>query len=195
MAKAKAKRKIAWGITGSGDRITETVRTMIELQKQYDDLVDVRVFVSRAGEQVIKYYKLFNDLEKNFDKVWVEINANSPFLAGQLQTRRYEFLLLAPTTSNTVAKISLGLADSLLSNAAIMSQKAFVPTYIMPCDYMPGVLTTILPDGSEMKLRIRKEDAEHVDRLRQMEDVFVIERPEEIAGIFEKHFTKAAAGK
>lgn len=195
MAKAKAKRKIAWGITGSGDRITETVRTMIELQKQYDDLVDVRVFVSRAGEQVIKYYKLFNDLEKNFDKVWVEINANSPFLAGQLQTRRYEFLLLAPTTSNTVAKISLGLADSLLSNAAIMSQKAFVPTYIMPCDYMPGVLTTILPDGSEMKLRIRKEDAEHVDRLRQMEDVFVIERPEQIAGIFEKHFTEAAAGK
>lgn len=195
MAKAKAKRKIAWGITGSGDRIIETVRTMIELQKQYDDLVDVRVFVSRAGEQVIKYYKLFNDLEKNFDKVWVEINANSPFLAGQLQTRRYEFLLLAPTTSNTVAKISLGLADSLLSNAAIMSQKAFVPTYIMPCDYMPGVLTTILPDGSEMKLRIRKEDAEHVDRLRQMEDVFVIERPEEIAGIFEKHFTEAAAGK
>lgn len=195
MAKAKAKRKIAWGITGSGDRIIETVRTMIELQKQYDDLVDVRVFVSRAGEQVIKYYKLFNDLEKNFDKVWVEINANSPFLAGQLQTRRYEFLLLAPTTSNTVAKISLGLADSLLSNAAIMSQKAFVPTYIMPCDYMPGVLTTILPDGSEMKLRIRKEDAEHVDRLRQMEDVFVIERPEQIAGIFEKHFTEAAAGK
>ena len=195
MAKAKAKRKIAWGITGSGDRITETVRTMIELQKQYDDLVDVRVFVSRANEQVIKYYKLFNDLEKNFDKVWVEINANSPFLAGQLQTRRYEFLLLAPTTSNTVAKISLGLADSLLSNAAIMSQKAFVPTYIMPCDYMPGVLTTILPDGSEMKLRIRKEDAEHVDRLRQMEDVFVIERPEQIAGIFEKHFTEAAAGK
>jgi archaeoflavoprotein AfpA len=188
MAKAKAKRRIAWGITGSGDRITETVRTMIDLQKQYDDVADVRVFVSKAGEQVIKYYKLFNDLEKNFDKVWVEINANSPFLAGQLQLKRYDFLLLAPTTSNTVAKISLGLADSLLSNAAIMSQKAFVPTYIMPCDYMPGVITTILPDGSEMKLRIRKEDAEHVDRLRRMEDVFVIERPDQIAAIFEKHF-------
>ncbi len=57
------------------------------------------------------------------------------------------------------------------------------------------MLTTILPDGSEMKLRIRKEDAEHVDSLRRMEDVFVIERPEEIAGIFEKHFSQAAAGK
>jgi archaeoflavoprotein AfpA len=188
MAKSAAKKKIAWGITGSGDRIVETVEVLKEMQKQYEDTIDVRVFVSRAGEQVIKYYKLFNDLEKHFDKVWVEINANSPFLAGQLQVKRYEFLLLAPTTSNTVAKIALGLADSLLSNAAIMAQKAFVPTYIMPCDYKPGIITTILPDGSEMKLRIRKEDAEHVERLRQMEDVQVIETPQEIPSVFEKYF-------
>lgn len=87
-----------------------------------------------------------------------------------------------------MAKISLGLADSLLSNAAIMSQKAFVPSYIMPCDYKPGIISTILPDGSEMKLRIRKEDAEHVEALRRMEDVFVIEKPDEISEIFKKHF-------
>jgi len=68
MAKVGAKRKIAWGITGSGDRIAETVEVMIELQKAYGDVLDVRVFVSKAGEQVIKYYKLFNTLEKNFDK-------------------------------------------------------------------------------------------------------------------------------
>jgi archaeoflavoprotein AfpA len=190
MAKKGAKTKIAWGITGSGDRIAETVDAMIRLQKKYDDEVDVRVFVSKAGEQVIKYYKLFNTLEKHFDKVWVEINANSPFLAGQLQLKRYNFLLLAPATSNTVAKISLGLADSLLSNAAIMSQKAFVPTYIMPCDYMPGIITTILPDGSEMKLRIRKEDAENVQKLSKMDDVFVIESPKDIAAVFEKHFSR-----
>lgn len=190
MAKNASRRKIAWGITGSGDRIVETVAVMKEIQKKYDDVLDIRVFVSKAGEQVIKYYKLFNDLEKNFDKVWVEINANSPFLAGQLQVRRYEFLLLAPTTSNTVAKISLGLADTLLSNAAIMAQKAFVPTFIMPCDYKPGIITTILPDGSEMRLRIRKEDAQHVECLRQMEDITVIETPQEIPAVFERYFSQ-----
>jgi archaeoflavoprotein AfpA len=189
MANEGTRRKVAWGITGSGDRIVETVEIMIGLQKQYDDVVDIRVFVSKAGEQVIKYYKLFNDLEKNFDKVWVEINSNSPFLAGQLQVKRYEFLIIAPTTSNTVAKISLGLADSLLANAAIMSQKAFIPTYIMPCDYKPGTLTTRLPDGSEMRLRIRKEDADNVQKLRMMEDVYVIETPQEIHKVFEKYFT------
>jgi archaeoflavoprotein AfpA len=185
-----SRKKIAWGITGSGDRIVETVEIMKDLQVQYQDSVDIRVFVSKAGDQVIKYYKLFNDLEKNFDKVWVEVNANAPFLAGQLQVKRYEFLLLAPATSNTVAKIALGLADSLLSNAAIMAQKAFVPTYIMPCDYKEGVLTTKLPDGSEMKLRVRKEDAQNVEKLRRMEDVFVLETPQEIPSIFEKHFSQ-----
>jgi archaeoflavoprotein AfpA len=188
MAKG-SRKKIAWGITGSGDRIVETVETMKDLQAEYQDSVDIRVFVSKAGDQVIKYYKLFNDLEKNFDKVWVEVNANAPFLAGQLQVKRYEFLLLAPATSNTVAKISLGLADSLLSNAAIMAQKAFVPTYIMPCDYKEGVLVTKLPDGSDMKLRVRKEDAENVEKLRRMEDVFVLETPQEIPAVFKKHFS------
>jgi archaeoflavoprotein AfpA len=190
MADKRGRKRIAWGITGSGDRVAETVEVMKEMQKLYNDQLDIRVFVSKAGDQVIKYYKLFNDLETNFDKVWVEINANSPFLAGQLQVKRYEFLLLAPTTSNTVAKISLGLADSLLSNAAIMAQKAFVPTYIMPCDYREGIITTKLPDGSDMKLRIRKEDAENVQKLRHMEDVFVIETPQEIPSVFEKHFSR-----
>jgi archaeoflavoprotein AfpA len=191
MAAEGTRKKIAWGITGSGDRIVETVEVMKRLSKQYDDVVDIRVFVSKAGDQVIKYYKLFNDLEKYFDKVWVEINANAPFLAGQLQVKRYEFLLLAPTTSNTVAKIALGLADSLLSNAAIMAQKAFVPTYIMPCDYREGIITTKLPDGSDMRLRIRKEDAENVQKLRMMEDVFVIETPQDISSIFERHFPRS----
>ena len=189
MADQPARKKIAWGITGSGDRIVETVAVMKEMQQYYDDILDIRVFVSKAGDQVIKYYKLFNDLEKHFDKIWIEINANSPFLAGQLQLKKYEFLLLAPATSNTVAKIALGLADSLLANAAIMAQKAFVTTYIMPCDYKEGIITTTRPDGNDMKLRIRKEDAENVQKLRSMEDVFVVETPHEIPKIFGKHFS------
>lgn len=188
MAKDESMRKVAWGITGSGDRIVETVRVMKEIQDRYEDVLDIRVFVSKAGDQVVKYYKLFNDLEMHFDKVWVEANANAPFLAGQLQVGKYEFLLLAPATSNTVAKITLGIADSLLSNAAIMSQKAFVPTYIMPCDYKEGILTTKLPDGKNMKIRIRREDAENVNKLRKMEDVFILETPQELPSVFEKHF-------
>ncbi|MFB0562404.1 MAG: archaeoflavoprotein AfpA [Candidatus Lokiarchaeia archaeon] len=186
--KKKKLKKIAWGITGSGDRLPETVKVMEKVKEDFEDLVDIRVYVSKAGEQVLKYYKLSHDLVEIFDKVWVEMNANSPFLAGQLQMGKFEFLLIAPATSNTVAKIAMGLADSLLSNAAVMGLKAYVPLYIMPSDYEVGIVITKLPDGRDLKLRIRKEDVEHVKKLSNMEDVHLLEKPEDIYVVFKKHF-------
>jgi len=110
-----------------------------------------------------------------------------------LQTGKFEFLLIAPATSNTVAKISMGIADSLLCNAAIMGLKAFVPAYIMPSDYREGIIVTKLPNGRDLKLKIRKEDVEHVKKLADMDDVFILEKPEEIYQVFQKHFkTKEA---
>jgi archaeoflavoprotein AfpA len=185
------KRKVAWGITGSGDRLPETVEVIKNLRKTYQDTVEIKVYLSKAGEQVAEYYRLVNMLKENFSSIWVEINANSPFLAGQLQTRKFEFLLIAPATSNTVAKISMGIADSLLSNAAIMSAKALVPVYIMPSDYKEGTTITRLPNGRDMKLRIRKEDVENVRKLESMENMFVLEKPEDIYGVFKKHFGNA----
>ena len=90
------RRKIAWGITGSGEKIMETVEIMEKMKKKYRKIYDIRVFISKAGDQVLKYYNLSNTLETIFDKTWTEINANAPFLAGQIQLGSYEFLLVAP---------------------------------------------------------------------------------------------------
>lgn len=183
----KRKVRVAWGITGSGDRLPETVEVMKNIRRMYPD-IEIAVYLSKAGEQVIKYYRLMNDLKEVFGAVRVEIDANTPFLAGQVQVGRYKFLLIAPATSNTVAKISMGIADTLLSNAAIMALKAFVPVYIMPSDYKEGEVVTKLPDGKELKLRVRKEDVEHVRRLASMDGVYVLEKPEDIYEVFKKHF-------
>jgi flavoprotein len=102
------KRKVAWGISGAGDRIAEYVQIMKDLQKEYNDSVDIQVFVSKAGETVLRFYNLENDLKQSFSKVMVEANANSPFLAAWMQMHKYEFLHIAPATSNTVAKIAYG---------------------------------------------------------------------------------------
>ncbi|WP_230972367.1 archaeoflavoprotein AfpA [Archaeoglobus neptunius] len=186
----RKKKRVAWGITGSGDRLQETVEVMKKIRKQYPE-VEIAVYLSKAGDQVIKHYKLVGDLKENFGAVRVEIDANTPFLAGQVQVGRYEFLLIAPATSNTVAKISMGIADSLLSNAAIMALKAFIPVYVMPSDYREGVVVTRLPDGRDLKIRVRKEDVEHVKKLAEMDGVHILEKPEDIFGVFERHFGKA----
>jgi archaeoflavoprotein AfpA len=185
------KRKVAWGITGAGDKIADFIEIMKEIQKEYADTVEIQVFLSKAADIVLKYYNLETDLKQNFQKVSVELNSNAPFLAAWMQMRKYEFLLIAPATSNTVAKIANSIGDTLLTNAAIMSLKAFMPVYIAPTDYREGTVYTKLPNGKEMKLRVRKEEVEQVKKLERMEDLFVLEGPQKIRGVFKKWFGEA----
>ncbi|MBS7632455.1 archaeoflavoprotein AfpA [Candidatus Bathyarchaeota archaeon] len=192
--KAKKKR-VAWGITGSGEKLHETIEMMKELKRLYGHEVDINVYLSKAGEQVAKYYRLLDDLKMSFGKVAVEVNANSPFLAGQLQLGLFKFLLIAPATSNTVAKIAVGIADSMLSNAAAMALKARIAIYVLPSDWKEGTVVTKLPDGRELNIHVRKEDADNTRKLKTMENVFVIEHPEAIHEIFNKHFDKEKPAK
>jgi archaeoflavoprotein AfpA len=168
------KRKIAWGITGAGDKIAEILEVMKDLKKQSEDFVEIDVYVSKAADIVLKFYRLEDELKRNFPKVQVELNSNSPFLAAWMQMRKYEFLLIAPASSNTVAKLVNGIGDTLITNSAIMSLKAFVPVYILPTDYKESIVYTKLPNGKEMKLRVRKEEADQVRKLESMEDVHVL---------------------
>jgi archaeoflavoprotein AfpA len=184
------KKRAAWGITGSGDRLPEVFDIMKQIKLQYEDEVRITVYLSKAGELVVKYYRLFKELKEKFDKTRSEINSNIPTLAVQLQSGKIEFLLIAPATSNTVAKIANGIADTLLTNATVMALKAFVPVYILPCDLKEGVTVTQLPDGSEMKIRVRKEDAEQTRKLAAMDGVHILKKPEEIYQVFRQYFKK-----
>jgi len=186
--KQKKAKRVAWGITGSGDRLVEVIEAMKQINKQYQDDVRITVYLSKAGNQVLNFYSLGKDLKENFDKVRVEVNSNVPTLAVQLQSGKIEFLLIAPTTANTVAKIATGIADTLLCNATIMALKSFVPVYILPCDYKEGVTVTQLPDGTEMRIQVRKEDVENTKKLAAMDGIVILEKPEEIHHVFQKHF-------
>lgn len=185
-----AKKRIAWGITGAGEKLPETFAIMKDIQEKYKDDLEIRVYVSKSGDQVVKYYGIFRKLEKYFENAWVEINANSPFLAGQIQLGKYDVVIIAPCTSNTVAKISLRIADTLLTNAAIMGQKAGIPLYIMPSDFKEGTIVTKLPNGKDLELNITREDVEHVEKLAKMNNTYVFEHPEYIYQICEEHACK-----
>jgi archaeoflavoprotein AfpA len=182
------KRKVAWGITGAGDKIDQFLEVLKQIKKKYEDSVGIHVFVSKAGETVLKFYNLEAKLRQSFENVRVEVNANAPFLAAWMQMGKYEFLLIAPATSNTVAKIANGIGDTMLSNAAIMSLKAFMPVYVAPTDYKKGTCITKLPNGKEMNLRVRKEEVEQVEKLRSMEDIHILEGPQKITEVFKKKF-------
>jgi archaeoflavoprotein AfpA len=175
--------KLVWCVTGSGDKFKETLRVMRDLKEEHGESLKVEVFMSKAGAQVAKYYKVADQLQECFDRHWVEVDANTPFLVGRLQLGDFDAVLVAPATSNTVAKIAHGISDTLVTNSAIQAVKGYVPVYIMPVDYHEGVTTTTLPNGRTLKLKVRKEDAENVRKLEAMEGIHPFERPEEIPQI------------
>lgn len=179
--------RIAWGITGSGDKIEEIYLVMEKICEDYSN-VEVRVFISKAGEQVLRWYKLFDKLENSFQKLFVEINSNAPFLAGEVQVGKYDFMLIAPATSNSVAKMSLGIGDTMLTNAASMAMKSSIPIYILPSDYEVGVTTTKLPNGKDLEMKILEKDVKHVKSLEKHDNVHILRTPQEIISVFSEYY-------
>ncbi|MCZ7383745.1 MAG: archaeoflavoprotein AfpA [Candidatus Methanoperedens sp.] len=176
--------RIAWGITGCGDYLKESLDIMKDLAIEHN--LDVRVYLSEAGEMVVKWYRLFNDLKTSFPKTYSEKSPNIPFLVGDLQLGKYDFLLITPSTSNTVAKIAAGISDTLLTNAAAQAMKAKVPVYIFPADQRRGEVITDLPDGRKLTLTMRDVDIEAVDKLRKMPGITVMGHPDEIREVIKK---------
>ena len=184
------KCKVAWGITGGGDKIADVVRVMIELKGQFESKVDVHVFVSRNGETMLRFYKLLDVLKQEFPHFSVEVNANTPFLASWLQSGKYDFMLVAPASSNSVAKIINGIGDTLITNSVIMSLKAFGTVYVLPTDYKEGFIETVIPNGKTIKIQVRKEEAEQTRKLEQITGVYVLENPEKISNLFAEQYNK-----
>lgn len=173
--------KIAWGITGAGDKLIETLEIICILNE--DKKFDFEVFLSKSGLLVSKYYNIYEELVANFQKVWLEKDANTPFLAGRLQMKEFEIFIVAPATSNTIAKIAVGISDTLLTNAIIQGIKGNIPVYIMPTDLREGETITKLPNGRKLTLRVRKEDVLNVNKLRDIEGIKIIEQPEQVIDV------------
>jgi len=136
---------------------------------------------------VVKWYKLWNELTENFPNWKVEKGANIPFIVGDLQLRKFDFLLICPATGNTTAKIAYGIADSLITNAVAQAMKARIPVYIYPADQKSGDISTILPNGKELILTMRDVDIENTEKLKKMEGITVLNHPKEIEDIIAKY--------
>jgi flavoprotein len=58
----------------------------------------------------------------------------------------------------------------------------------LPSDLKEGNLVTKLPDGKDLHLRIRREDAENTRKLDGIDGISTLNKPENIRDIFKKHF-------
>ncbi len=180
-AKKGRKVKLAWGITGAGDLLPDTFDVMKELAESGE--VEITAVMSRAAVKVVNIYRLREMLDKIAHKIMIEEDANTPFVVGALQTGKYDALLVAPATGNTVAKIVRAIADSLITNAVAMTNKTDTEVFVLPVEKENKEVNTKLPDGSFLKLKTRAVDALNTTRLRNMEGITVLETPGEIRDV------------
>ena len=85
----------------------------------------------------------------------------------------YHTLVLAPATSNTVAKCVFGISDTLATNVFAQAGKCRVPAIVFACDTAPE-LETEAPKGL-VKVYPRRIDLENTDRLKGFEATHVVE--------------------
>ena len=89
-------------------------------------------------------------------------------------------LIIAPATANTVAKIVRGIADTLVTNAVAQTAKGETPIYILPVDRQKGTVITYAPSGKELKLKMRDTDVENTEKLSRMENITILNSPEDL---------------
>jgi len=148
--------RFAWCVTGSGHFLDESMALAGRLP-------NVDLFLSAAGEEVLEIYKLrIDDLKPRF-RVFRDKTA-SGVPVGMLYGDAYHTVVVAPATSNTVAKCAFGISDSLPSNMFAQAGKLGIPGIVFACDTEPVVVTKSPHDW--VTLRPRRIELENVERLR-----------------------------
>jgi dihydromethanopterin reductase (acceptor) len=159
---AGARSRLGWAITGSGHFFEESLELI-------GGLAAVDLFVSKAAAEVIRMYKsrLPSDLQ-----VFRDTTASAAPV-GRFYDGYYHTLVVAPATSNTVAKFVYGISDTLATNVFAQAGKCRVPVIVFACDTAPE-LETRAPGGI-VKVWPRRVDLENVEKLKTFEATTVVE--------------------
>jgi flavoprotein len=90
----------------------------------------------------------------------------------------YHTVVVAPATSNTVAKCAFGFSDTLPTNMFAQAGKLGIPGIVFACDTEPVVVTQSPHDW--VTLRPRRIELDNVDRLRNIDFCQVVCSPLEL---------------
>lgn len=138
------------------------------------ELDEVDLFVTRAAGEVIRMYR--QALPKSM-RVFRDTTASAAPV-GAFYYGTYHTLVLAPATSNTVAKCVYGISDTLATNVFAQAGKCRIFSIVFACDTAPE-LETEAPKGM-VKVYPRKIDLENTARLKSFNDVNVVENLDEL---------------
>ena len=170
LPEAPPRSRLAWCITGSGHFLEESLAIAARLPA-------VDLFLSAAAEEVLPIYKLHIDALRPRFRVFRDKTA-SGVPVGMLYDDIYHTVVVAPATSNTVAKCAFGISDTLPTNMFAQAGKLGIPGIVFACDTEPVVVTKSPHDW--VTLRPRRIELDNVERLRGIDFCRVVCSPAEL---------------
>ena len=176
------RSRIAWCVTGSGHFLEESLAIAARLPS-------VDLFLSAAAEEVLPIYKLQIEALKPRFRVFRDKTA-SGVPVGMLYDDVYHTVVVAPATSNTVAKCAFGISDSLPTNMFAQAGKLGIPGIVFACDTEPVVVTKSPHDW--VTLRPRRIELDNVERLRGIEYCIVVRSPDELQAALDARMSELA---
>ena len=167
-----SEKRIAWVITGAGHNLEECIEELLNYKR-------VDVFLSRAAEEVLGIYNLDSRIGVPKIRIYQETKPSSPVVV-RLFGGAYSVLVVAPATSNSVAKFVCGISDTLATNLFAQAGKSHIPAIVYPTDLEP-VADSVGPRGETFKVYPRPIDLENTAKLRSFPGVTVVSGRNELA--------------
>ena len=171
------KKRIAWCITGSGHYLKESIDLMLTLE-------NVDLYLSKAGEEVLKWYDYdLSIFKKNKIKIFKDVTASaSP--VSLLYESVYKLVVISPATSNTIALMAQGVSNTLVTNMFAQAGKCEVESLVFACDTEPVVITQA--PKKLVTLYPREIDLKNFKELKKFKNVIVVDNVKSL----KKHLAK-----
>ncbi|MCF2141276.1 MAG: hypothetical protein K9W44_14555 [Candidatus Lokiarchaeota archaeon] len=185
--------KIAWGITGSGHLLKESIDCFAELVEKG---LRVDLFLSSAAETVLNTYRLYERLKnlqsshpQQIKHIYREQDQPPGFpICAKFNLHTYDLLIISPLSANSVGKMNVGIADSLITNIFSQMIKGNGPIYAVPCDLIPGIISTITPNGKTIQITVDNFNSQNARSLRKFPTVSLFENPRNLCKAVQENF-------
>ena len=169
-------KRIAWCITGSGHYLKESIDLMIDIE-------NVDLFLSKAVEEVLKWYNYdLKDFRSKGIKIFKD-NTASGAPVSLLYEGVYKLVIISPATSNTVAQMAYGLSAGLVTNMFAQAGKCRIKSIVFACDTEPPVITQA--PKKTVTLYPREIELENYEKLKKFKDVDVVDSIDELKNSIE----------
>ena len=173
---SKDNKRLGWVITGSGHFFEECLNIM-------SNLGEFDLFVSKAADEVIRMYrKKSANFPKN-TRIFKDTTASSAPV-GFFYKNLYHTLVVAPATSNSIAKFVAGISDNLATNIFAQAGKCKVPCVVLACDTEPEHDTKA--PRKMVKVFPRKIDLHNTEKLKSFELTTVVSSVSDLKKVLKK---------